>query len=169
MPIFIRMKKIGLMSDSHGTLPPAVAEYFSGVDEIWHAGDIGSIAVADQLEALKPLRAVFGNVDGAELRRRYPQDLRFQLEGMDVWMTHIGGYPGRYAPRIVSEIRRHPPGLFISGHSHILKIVPDPALGLLHMNPGACGNEGWHRIRTLIRFSLDQGRVLQPEVIELAR
>ncbi len=163
------MIRIGLMSDTHGVLPDQLFEYFQKVDEIWHAGDIGSVSVADSLESFKPFRAVYGNVDGNELRARYPLDLRFRVEDLAVWMTHIGGYPGKYAPSVAPRIRAQPPGLFISGHSHILKIIPDPALGLLHINPGACGNEGWHRARTLVRFSVEAGRVLNPEVIELPR
>lgn len=163
------MIRIGLMSDTHGVLPDQVFEYFQAVDEIWHAGDIGTTELADTLEAFKPFRAVYGNVDDADLRIRYGLDLKFQLEGLSVWMTHIGGYPGRYTPRIASLIRSQPPGLFITGHSHILKIIPDPSLGLLHINPGACGNEGWHKVRTLVRFSVRAGSVVEPEVIELPR
>lgn len=161
------MKKIGLLSDTHGYLHPLVEMYFKDVDEIWHAGDIGNLEIADRLQSLKPFRAVYGNVDGAEIRIRYPEDLRFNLEGVEVWMTHIGGYPGRYSPRVKPLIRDHPPGLFIAGHSHILKIMPDPALQLLHINPGACGLEGWHKVKTLVRFALEGGKILRPEVIEL--
>lgn len=161
------MKKIGLMSDTHGYLHPLVKEYFKNVDEIWHAGDIGNVALADELEALKPLRAVTGNIDGADLRVRYPENLRFELEGVDVWITHIGGYPGKYSPAIRSEIRQNPPKLFICGHSHILKVMNDPALKLLHINPGACGKQGWHKVKTLIRFELEGGTIKNLEVIEL--
>src|SRR6201996_2854490 len=119
------MVKIGLISDTHGYLDEAVFKHFANCDEIWHAGDFGSIELADQLAAFKPLRGVYGNIDGKELRQTYPEDLRFNCEGLDVWMTHIGGYPGRYNLRIKSEIYRNPPKLFITGHSHILKVIND--------------------------------------------
>ncbi|GAA4319484.1 metallophosphoesterase family protein [Compostibacter hankyongensis] len=164
------MTRIGLLSDTHGYLHPGIFSHFGAVDEIWHAGDIGGgVALADQLEAFKPFRAVYGNIDGAEIRIRYPEDLRFTLEGVAVWMTHIGGYPGRYAPRVKPLIHARPPQLFISGHSHILKVMPDKKLNLLHLNPGACGLQGWHKVQTLLRFALDKGRVEQLEVIELPR
>lgn len=159
--------RIGLMSDTHGYLHPKVLEHFASVDEIWHAGDIGAVEIADSLKALKPFRAVFGNIDGKDIRGEYPEDLRFTVEGMDVWMTHIGGYPGRYAPRIAPLIKRNPPQLFISGHSHILKVVPDNKLHLLHINPGACGRQGWHKVKTLVRFDIDKGKIKNLEVIEL--
>ncbi|WP_262889031.1 metallophosphoesterase family protein [Chitinophaga fulva] len=155
------------MSDTHSYLHPQVFKYFEEVDEIWHAGDIGNVALADQLEAFKPFRAVYGNIDGADIRIRYPETLRFTLEGVEVLMTHIGGYPGKYAPGIREVLKKDPPKLFICGHSHILKVMPDPALQLLHMNPGACGQQGWHKVKTLLRFRLDQGRIEQLEVIEL--
>ncbi|NLR63624.1 metallophosphoesterase family protein [Chitinophaga varians] len=161
------MKKIGLMSDTHSYLHPQVFKYFEEVDEIWHAGDIGNVALADQLEAFKPFRAVYGNIDGADIRIRYPETLRFTVEGVEVLMTHIGGYPGKYAPGVREALKKDPPKLFICGHSHILKVMPDPALQLLHMNPGACGQQGWHKVKTLLRFRLDQGRIEQLEVIEL--
>lgn len=161
------MKKIGLLSDTHGYLHPDVLHHFAMVDEIWHAGDIGTVVLADQLEAFKPFRAVYGNIDGREIRQRYSEDLRFTLEGVDVWMTHIGGYPGKYAPRVRPLIRQDPPHLFICGHSHILKVMPDPSLNLLHINPGACGQQGWHRVKTLVRFEIAAGRVQHLEVIEL--
>ncbi|QJB35723.1 metallophosphoesterase family protein [Chitinophaga oryzae] len=161
------MKKIGLMSDTHSYLHPQVFKYFEEVDEVWHAGDIGNVALADQLEAFKPFRAVYGNIDGADIRIRYPETLRFTVEGVEVLMTHIGGYPGKYAPGVREILKKNPPKLFICGHSHILKVMPDPALQLLHMNPGACGQQGWHKVKTLLRFRLDQGRIEQLEVIEL--
>jgi len=159
--------KIGLMSDTHGYLHPKVFHHFEKVDQIWHAGDIGSIALADELEAFKPLRAVYGNVDGQELRARYPEHNLFKCEGMKVWMTHIGGYPPKYTPAIKPYIVQKRPQLFISGHSHILKIMPDPALQLLHMNPGACGKQGWHKVKTLVRFDVENGGIKNVEVIEL--
>lgn len=155
------------MSDTHGFLHPKVFDYFADVDEIWHAGDIGTVQVADALKAFKPFRAVYGNVDDRDLRTEYPEDLRFNVNGLDVWITHIGGYPGRYAPRIAPLIKADPPRLFISGHSHLLKIVPDPRLHLLHINPGACGRQGWHKVKTLVRFDIDGGKIKNMRVIEL--
>ncbi len=163
------MRRIGLLSDTHGYLHPEIAKHFANVDEIWHAGDIGSIEVINMLEKLKPVRAVFGNIDGREIYSRYPEDQRFECEGMDVWMTHIGGYPGKYSPRVRPLIKKNPPKLFISGHSHILKVMPDNKLNLLHINPGACGRQGWHKVKTLVRFSLENGRVKDMEVIELGK
>ncbi|UYQ91502.1 metallophosphatase family protein [Chitinophaga horti] len=163
------MKRIGLMSDTHSYLHPQVFKYFDQVDEIWHAGDIGNAELADQLEAFKPFRAVWGNVDGADLRVRYPEVNRFILEDVKVWITHIGGYPGKYAPSIKEIIHKYPPHLYITGHSHILKVVRDPKLNLLHINPGACGQQGWHKVKTLVRFVLDSGNISQLEVIELPR
>lgn len=157
------------MSDTHSYLHPQVMQYFDKVDEIWHAGDIGDIKVADELEAFKPFRAVFGNIDGKDVRVRYPEQLRFTMEGVAVFMTHIGGYPGKYAPGVREQIKQQPPKLFICGHSHILKVMPDPAFQLLHINPGACGQQGWHKVKTLVRFELEAGRIQQLEVIELPK
>jgi putative phosphoesterase len=159
--------RIGLLSDTHSYLDPKVFDYFEECDEIWHAGDIGNADVVDQLEAFKPLRAVYGNIDDHEMRLRFPEDDRFECEGVDVWMTHIGGYPGRYNVRVREAIRKNPPKLFISGHSHILKVMPDKKLNLLHINPGACGNHGFHKVRTLIRFTIEAGSIKDLEVIEL--
>lgn len=155
------------MSDTHSYLHPQVFKYFEEVDEIWHAGDIGNVELADKLEKFKPFRAVSGNIDGADIRIRYPEILRFNLEGVEVMMTHIGGYPGKYAPGVKEQLKQHPPKLFICGHSHILKVMPDTALHLLHMNPGACGQQGWHKVKTLLRFQLEAGNIQQLEVIEL--
>ena len=163
------MKRIGLLSDTHGHLHEKVFEYFEECDEIWHVGDIGTIKLADQLEDFKPFKAVYGNIDGAALRQRYPLDLRFHCEGVDVWMTHIGGYPGRYNKRVRDEIRANPPRLFITGHSHILKVMPDKKLNLLHINPGACGIQGFHQVKTLIRFTIDGSIIDQLQVIELGK
>jgi putative phosphoesterase len=163
------MKKIGLMSDTHSYLHPDVFSYFDKVDEIWHAGDIGNTELADKLEAFKPFRAVYGNIDGAELRVRYPLNLHFELEQVKVFITHIGGYPGKYAPGVKDELLKNAPKLFICGHSHILKVMPDPALKLLHINPGACGIQGWHKVKTLLRFELSDGNISQLEVIELPK
>ncbi len=161
------MKRIGLLSDTHSFLHPGIFDYFEACDEIWHAGDIGDASVADRLEAFRPLRAVYGNIDDAAMRRRFPEDLRFECEGADVFMTHIGGYPGRYNKRVREILRAAPPGLFICGHSHILKVMPDRELGLLHINPGAAGNEGFHRLRTIVRFTLEDGLPKDLQVVEL--
>lgn len=163
------MKKIGLISDTHGFLHPRVKHHFKEVDEIWHAGDIGTLALADELEAFKPLRAVSGNIDGAEIRRVHPKNHRFILEDVDVWITHIGGYPNRYDKRVYEAIQQQPPQLFICGHSHILKAMPDQKLGLLHLNPGAAGKQGFHQVLTLMRFKLEKGQVKDLEVIELEK
>lgn len=163
------MLKIGLLSDTHAWWDERYLKYFQECDEIWHAGDIGSVTLADQFEALnKPLRFVTGNIDGQELRKRFPKHQRFVLEDVDVWITHIGGYPGKYAPEIAADIFRRPPKLFISGHSHILKVLYDKKLQLLHLNPGAAGKQGFHKIRTMMRFTLDAGNISDLEVIELA-
>lgn len=161
------MKRIGIISDTHGYLDNKVFTFFEHCDEVWHAGDIGNVALAEQLEAFRPLRAVYGNVDGADLRIRYPEKLRFHCEGVDVLMTHIGGYPGRYSKDIKAELLTHPPKLFICGHSHILKIIFDDKLQCLHINPGAAGNHGWHKIRTLVRLNIDGEAMKNCEVIEL--
>ena len=161
------MLRIGLLSDTHSYLNPAILTHFAECDEIWHAGDIGSVEVADALEAFRPLRAVYGNIDGGPLRRRYPENLHFSCEGVKVFLTHIGGYPGKYPARIKEIFRTEQPDLFICGHSHILKVMPDPVFHLLHINPGACGREGFHKISTVVRFSLEAGRVKDLEVVEL--
>lgn len=161
------MKKIGLLSDTHSCWDEKFEKYFADCDEIWHAGDIGSLDLALRLEKLKPLRAVYGNIDGGDIRKTYPENTRFILEGVDVLMTHIGGYPGKYSPNIRSTLLANPPKLFISGHSHILKVMYDDKLSLLHINPGAAGKYGFHKVRTLVRFSLDKGNISDLEVIEL--
>ena len=162
------MKKIGLLSDTHGYWDDRYLKYFEPCDEIWHAGDIGSAELALRLAAFRPLRAVYGNIDGAELRRLYPQTLRFTIEGAEVVMKHIGGYPGHYAPSIRGSLLTRPPRLFVSGHSHILKVQYDRTLHMLHINPGAAGVQGWHTKRTLVRFVVDNGQFGDLEVIELA-
>lgn len=161
------MKKIGLLSDTHGFLDDKVFEHFKDCDEVWHAGDIGTIEVADRLAAFKPLRAVYGNIDGDKLRVMFKQHERWMCEGVDVWMTHIGGYPGKYAREVKPEIFMHPPKLFISGHSHILKVMYDKKLGTLHINPGAEGKYGFHNVRTLVRFEIDGTDIRNLEVIEI--
>ncbi len=157
------------MSDTHSHLEEKVFDYFDECDEIWHAGDIGDFEVVDRLEEFKPLRAVYGNIDNHIVRRHFPEDLRFDCGGMDVWMTHIGGYPGRYKKRIREIMASNSPDLFICGHSHILKIMPDEKYNLIHINPGACGNHGFHQVKTLVRFSIDQGKLRDVEVIELGK
>ncbi len=162
------MRRIGLMSDTHSYLDPKVFEYFKDCDEIWHAGDIGNVEVANQLEAFKPFKAVYGNIDeNTPVEHRYPLDLRFNCEGMDVWITHIGGYPTKYNPRVRKLITQNPPDLFITGHSHILKIMRDAELGTIHINPGACGVEGWHKVKTLVRFTIKDAQLHDVEVIEM--
>lgn len=160
------MKKIGLISDTHGYLDDAVFKHFDEVDEVWHAGDFGP-DVAGKLAAFKPLKGVYGNIDDKEIRAEFPEHLRFNCENVDVWMTHIGGYPGKYAPNVRSEIYTKPPGLFITGHSHILKVMFDPKISCLHINPGAAGKSGWHKVKTLIRFCITAEKIHTLEVIEL--
>lgn len=162
------MTRIGLLSDTHGWWDDRYLQYFEPCDEIWHAGDIGSLEVAQRLADFRPLRAVYGNIDGQELRRLYPQTLRFTIDGAEVVMKHIGGYPGRYDPSVAGSLLARPPKLFVSGHSHILKVKYDKTLGLLHINPGAAGRQGFHTVRTLVRFCIDQGQFSDLEVIELA-
>lgn len=163
------MKRIGLLSDTHGYIDNKVFEYFKECDEIWHAGDIGTVALADRFEEFKPFKAVYGNIDGTDLRVRYPLDLRFKCEGVDVWMTHIGGYPNRYSKRIRPLMRMNPPKIFITGHSHILKVMPDHKFNLLHINPGACGNHGFHQVKTIVRFTIDGEDIRDMEAIELGK
>jgi putative phosphoesterase len=163
------MTRIGLLSDTHSFLDDAVFKHFEQCDEIWHAGDFGNIELADKLAKFKPLWGVYGNIDGKEIRQTYPEDLRFTCEGMDVWMTHIGGYPDRYNLRIKNEIYSNPPQLFISGHSHILKVVHDKKINCLHLNPGAAGKQGWQKVRTLMRFQVSEGRIHELQVIELKK
>lgn len=160
---------IGLMSDTHSFLDESVFEHFAECDEIWHGGDFGSMDLIDKLRAFKPVRGVFGNIDNREIQQEFPLDLFWETAGLSVFMTHIGGYPGRYVPRVRDILLQKKPGLFISGHSHILKIIPDKKLNLLHINPGACGNEGWHKVKTLVRFSIDLGKIHSMEVIELGQ
>lgn len=160
------MTKIGLISDTHGFLDPAVFKHFADCDEIWHAGDFGD-NVAEELAAFKPLRGVYGNIDGKEIRSVYPEHLRFNCEKLDVWMTHIGGYPGKYSPNVKGEIYTKPPKLFITGHSHILKVMYDKKIDCLHINPGAAGNSGWHKVKTLIRFSVSDEKIHNLEAIEI--
>jgi putative phosphoesterase len=161
------MKKIGLLSDTHNYWDERYETYFAECDEIWHAGDIGSLELSNRFEALKPFRAVYGNIDDYRVRRAYPSVLRFTLEDVDVLITHIGGYPGKYDPSVRSLLYTDPPMLFICGHSHILRVMYDKKLRFLSMNPGAAGKFGIHRVRTLLRFVLDAGDIRDLEVVEL--
>ena len=161
------MKKILLLSDTHSHIDERILHYAGEADEIWHAGDIGKTDVTDKLKQIGPLRAVYGNIDDAEIRKEFPLNQRFMCEEVDVWITHIGGYPGKYSPAIREVIRQNPPKLFICGHSHILKVMNDKNLGLLHMNPGAAGKHGFHKKRTMLRFQIDKKEIKELEVIEL--
>jgi putative phosphoesterase len=161
------MKKIGLLSDTHACWDEKFTVYFAECDEIWHAGDIGSEEVLNRLEALKPLRAVYGNIDGHIIRRACPGVLRFKVEEVEVLLTHIGGYPGRYEPGIRQAIYANPPKLFVCGHSHILKVMHDKNLQMLCINPGAAGKYGFHTVRTIMRFVIDGTNIKDLEVIEL--
>jgi len=163
------MKRIGLISDTHNFLDEAVFKHFEKCDEIWHAGDFGNISIANKLAAFKPLKGVFGNIDGNDIRTVYPETLRWTCEDVTVYMTHIGGYPPKYNPVVKKELTAAPPKLFISGHSHILKIMYDDSLQCLHMNPGAAGMQGWHKVRTVIRFVIDGNNMRDCEVIELGK
>lgn len=161
------MTRIGLLSDTHGYWDERYLKYFDSCNEIWHAGDIGSLEIAERLAAFRPLRAVYDNIDGQDIRVRYPETAQFTVDGASVLMKHIGGYPGKYDPSIRKQIFANPPKLFISGHSHILKVKFDKTLGLLHINPGAAGIYGFHKARTLVRFTVDNGNFSDMEVIEL--
>ncbi len=161
------MTRIGLLSDTHGYWDERYLKYFEPCDQIWHAGDIGSMEIVERLEAFRPLKAVYGNIDGQDMRRLFPEIARFTVDGADVLMKHIGGYPGKYDTSIRSTLFANPPRLFISGHSHILKVKYDKSLNLLHINPGAAGIYGFHTVRTLVRFCIDNGSFSDLEVIEL--
>ena len=163
------MKKILLLSDTHGYMGEDILKYIHSCDEVWHAGDIGDLTVTDTIKKLKPLRAVYGNIDGAEARNEFPLHQKFKIEGIEVWITHIGGYPNRYSKNIREAIKDECPDLFISGHSHILKVMQDRKLNLLHMNPGAIGKHGFHKVRTMLRFCIADGKIKQLEAIELKR
>ena len=163
------MKKILLLSDTHSHIDDTILKYVNQADEVWHAGDIGDLVVTDTIKKLKPLRCVFGNIDDAQARLEFPLHNRFLCEGVDVWITHIGGYPGKYNPNIKAEMASNPPKLFICGHSHILKVMPDKQLGLIHMNPGAVGKHGFQKVRTMLRFELNDGKIENLEVIEFKK
>ena len=162
--------KIGLLSDTHSHLDPRVLVHFEKVDEVWHAGDIGDPTIADQLENFKPFKAVFGNIDEPTIQRRFPEDLKFICEGLNIWITHIGGTPPKYNPRVKKELSIKPPDVFVCGHSHILKIQKDSEHNkMLYLNPGAAGNHGFHHVKTIVRFEINAKKVENLQVIELGR
>jgi len=163
------MKKILLLSDTHSFIDTQILKFVKQADEVWHAGDIGNLIVTDTIKELKPLRAVFGNIDGDNARMEFLLDEKFKIEDVTVWMTHIGGYPTKYNQRIVREITANPPKIFISGHSHILKVMYDKKLNLLHLNPGAAGKSGFHKIRTMLRFEITNKDIKNLEIIELSK
>lgn len=163
------MTQIALVSDTHGHIDDELFDFFSSCDEIWHAGDIGNYELIEQLAAFKPVRAVYGNIDGQKIRAEYPEDNRFRCEKARIWIRHIGGYPNRYDKRIREQIKKNPPDLFISGHSHILKVMYDQKLDLLHINPGAYGLSGFHKVRTAVRFRIDEKNFKDLEVLEIPR
>jgi len=163
------MKKILLLSDTHSHIDDTILKYVAQADEVWHAGDIGDLHVTDTLKKIKPLRGVYGNIDDDKARMEFPLNNRFLCEGVDVWITHIGGYPGKYNQAIRQEITLNPPKLFICGHSHILKVMFDKKLGLLHMNPGAAGVSGFHQVRTMLRFVIDGGKISDLEIVEIGK
>lgn len=161
------MKRILLLSDTHGYIDDRILHHAKSVDEIWHAGDIGDLNVTDDLKRITTLRAVYGNIDGQEARREFPLHNEFEVEGLKVWITHIGGYPGRYSFGIPELMEKKKPGLFITGHSHILKVQFDKKYNLLHMNPGAAGVHGFHKMRTMLKFDVENGKVENLNVVEL--
>ena len=163
------MKKILLISDTHGYFDKKIIKYANKVDEIWHAGDIGDISVSDKLKKIKPLRGVYGNIDDQKIRTEFPLHNRFICEKVNVWITHIGGYPKRYNPKILEELKSNPPDLFICGHSHILKVINDKKLGLLHINPGAIGKYGLHSVRTMVQFEINGKKIENLSIIEFKR
>lgn len=163
------MKKILLLSDTHGHIDANILKHVKQADEVWHAGDIGDLNVTDSIKKLKPLRAVYGNIDNAKVRAEFPEHNRFMCEDVDVWITHIGGYPPNYNNRVRENIKQHPPQLFICGHSHILKVMPDKKLKILHMNPGAVGKHGFHKVRSMLRFTIEGKKIDNLEVIEFPR
>ena len=163
------MTKILLLSDTHGYIDEQMLKYVRQADEVWHAGDIGDIVVTDTIRKIKPLRAVYGNIDGTDARAQFKEDLKFKIDNKRIWMTHIGGYPGRYEARFREAFKFNPPHIFISGHSHILKIIYDKKHNMLHLNPGAAGKSGMHKVRTMIRFTIDVNTIKDMEIIELEK
>lgn len=163
------MQRIALLSDTHNYLDPKIFKYFETCHQIWHAGDIGTISITNELSKIKPVIAVYGNIDGQDVRKVYPKNQRFICEGVEVFMTHIGGYPHHYSSEAFSEIKQNPPKLFICGHSHILKVMFDEKYKLLHINPGAAGMHGFHKVKTIVRFTLEAGQIKDLEIIELGQ
>ena len=163
------MTRVLLLSDTHGYMDERILNYVLEADEVWHAGDIGSFDVTDRISELKPLRAVHGNIDNSRIQTEFPRDQHFYCEDVSVWMTHIGGYPGRYTQRVREALTEIRPKIYICGHSHILKVLPDKKLDLIHMNPGACGRHGLHSMRTMLRFVIDGSEIKDLEVIELGK
>lgn len=163
------MKKILLLSDTHGHIDDTILKYANMADEVWHAGDIGATQVTDTLKAVKPLRVVYGNIDDAALRAEFPEHQRFWCEQVAVWITHIGGYPGKYNPKLREELSKNPPKLFICGHSHILKVIWDKKLNLLHLNPGAAGIYGFHTVRTMLQFTIEGEAIKDMKVVEMSK
>ena len=163
------MKKIGILSDTHGSVSEKILKFFSDCDQIWHAGDIGSIELADKLAKYKPFRAVYGNIDGTEIRSTYKKHNLFKCEQVNVWLTHIGGYPGNYSYNVKPKIYQYKPDIFVCGHSHILKIIHDKKIDCLHINPGAAGNFGSHRLKTAVRFVIDKKDIRDMEILEIDR
>ncbi len=161
------MQRIALLSDTHNYLDPKIYKYFETCDQIWHAGDIGTISIMDELKKIKPVIAVYGNIDGQDVRKVYAKNERWMCEGVEVLMTHIGGYPNNYSPDALTLITQKPPQLFICGHSHILKVMYDKKYNLLHINPGAAGIHGFHKVKTLVRFTIDGDKIKDLEVVEL--
>jgi uncharacterized protein len=161
------VKKIALISDTHNYLDAGLFKHLENTDEIWHAGDVGTIEIIERLRKIKPVKAVYGNIDGQDVRKECPETLRFKCEDVDVLITHIGGYPGKYHPKIRAELQLRPPKLFICGHSHILKVIYDQKLNLLHMNPGACGIQGFHQVKTILLFSINSNEIKDLRAVEL--
>lgn len=161
--------KILLLSDTHGYIDDKILKYAKEADEVWHAGDIGDLEVANALEKQAKLRAVYGNIDDHKIRSCFPLHQQFSIDNLKVWMTHIGGYPNRYNPNIRKDLENNPPDLFISGHSHILKVISDKKLNLLHMNPGAVGKHGFHVKRTMLRFNIENSKIKNLEVIDFGK
>jgi uncharacterized protein len=163
------MTKILLLSDTHSHIDETILKYVAQADQVWHAGDIGDLVVTDTIQKIKPLKAVYGNIDDAQARLEFPLHHRFVCEGVNVWITHIGGYPGKYNPSIREEMTLNPPHLFICGHSHILKVMFDKKNNCLHINPGACGKSGFHQVRTMLRFVIDGEKIKDLEIIEIEK
>jgi uncharacterized protein len=163
------MTRIGLLSDTHGFIDEKILTFFKDVDEIWHAGDIGNIETSETLMQFKPLKAVYGNIDDFNVRKTYPKILDFMCEEARIIITHIGGYPGNYAPEMKAYLSINKPTIFIAGHSHILKVIYDKKLDFLHLNPGAAGNSGFHKVKTAMRFAIDKDQIKNLEIWEIAR